>query len=135
MYESGDMMHNAAAKLHVLFNLSLAFAMSALIVSGLHTLWHLPLAAMIPLVVLLAFVLLYANALLQGKRMGQRWQRQMRERGRRRRPDGHGWGGDDDDGRGGLAGERVPRQPLPPTLSARASAAPDEHDDYWQPRR
>jgi len=133
MYESGVMMHNAAAKLHVLFNLSLTFAMSALIVSGLHTLWHLPLAVMIPLVVLLTFVLLYANALLQGKRMQQRWQRQMRERGWRRRPDGHGWGGDDD-GREGLAGERVPRQPLPPTFSARASITPDEHDEYMQPR-
>jgi hypothetical protein len=56
-----------------------------------------------------------------------------------RRPRGGGGGprgnGGDERGDGGLAGERVPRRPILPTLGARASNTLADDDDYVQPRR
>lgn len=107
--------------------------------------WRVPLEWIVALSLILPVPLLVLLSIAAGLSMGLRQRRMGGGRRPPRMPPGWrppGWGprfprdgngGDRDDG--GLAGERVPRRPILPTLSAHAGTTLADDDDDVQPRR
>jgi hypothetical protein len=110
---------------------ALPIGMGLVVGLALWGIWDLPLVVVVALSVVVPFPLLIGMRLLALRLLGKRhpfYQRAVRHLRRNFR----GEGGSDDVG--GMAGTRIPRRPILPSLAARAAQAPPEPDaSFMQP--